>query len=158
MDKPKLPFLTATELGRLIKTKEVSPVEATEAYLDRIDKVDYKFNSYLTVCHVEALKKARQAEQAILKGNYLGPVHGIPIAVKDQILTKGIRTTLGSPIINAYVPNEDATVIEKLKTSGAILLRKLNMAEFGSTAFSHRFGTVRNIWNLEMYTGGSSSG
>ena len=158
MDKADIPFRSAAELGRLIKTKEVSPVEATEAYLDRIDELDFKFNSYLTVCRKEAFQAAREAEQAILRGNYLGPMHGIPVAVKDQILTKGIRTTIGSPIFNDYVPDEDATVIENLKTSGAILLGKLNMAEFASTGFSHRFDTARNPWNKEMYTGGSSSG
>ena len=158
MNKADLPFLTATELGRLIKNRDVSPVEATEAYLERIDDVDFKFNAYLTVCREIAMEAAKDAEQAIIRGNYLGPMHGIPVAVKDQILTKGIRTTIGSPIFNDYVPDEDATVIANLKSSGAILLGKLNMAEFASTAFSHRFDTARNPWNKEMYTGGSSSG
>ena len=95
MDKKDVPFLSASELSRLIECKEVSPVEATEAYLDRIQEVDAKLNSYVTVCRDEALQAAREAEQAISRGNYLGPLHGVPVAVKDQFYTKGIRTTAG---------------------------------------------------------------
>ena len=83
MDKTDIPFLSASDLSRLIEKKEVSPVQATEAYLERIDDLNFKFNSYLTVCREEALQAAQQAEQAIAQGNYLGPMHGIPVAVKD---------------------------------------------------------------------------
>ncbi len=116
------------------------------------------FNAFLTVCRDEALEAAQEAEQALSRGNYLGPMHGIPVAVKDQVYTKGIRTTLGSPVFADFVPEEDAAVIAKLKTTGAILLGKLNMTEFGTTGFSHQFDTPRNPWDLERYTGGSSSG
>ena len=109
MDKADIPFLSATELSGLIERKEVSPVEATEAYLDRIDDVDFKFNAYLTVCRKEALQAARQAEQDIARGNYLGPMHGIPVAVKDQLWSKGIRSTGGSRILPDFIPDEDAT-------------------------------------------------
>ena len=118
MDKSDLPFLSATQLARLIEKREVSPVEATESYIDRIDELDFKFNSYLTVCREEALKAAQEAERAIAQGNYLGPMHGIPVAVKDQFWSKGIRTTGGSRILADFVPDEDATVVAKVKQAG----------------------------------------
>ena len=158
MDKADIPFLGVAGLSRLIANKEVSPLEVTGAYLERIDELDFKFNSYLTVCRVEALRAAVVAEREIAKGNYLGPMHGIPVAVKDQLWTKGIRSTGGSRILVDFVPEEDATVVAKLKTSGAILLGKTNLSEFAVTGFSHRFSTPRNPWNLDMSAGGSSSG
>ncbi len=159
MDKSDIPFLSATELAGLIEKKDVSPVEAVEAYLDRIDQVDSKINSYITVCRDEALQAAREAEQAIIRGGYLGPMHGIPTAVKDQIYTKGIRTTGGSTILWDYVPDEDATVVAKLKEAGAILLGKLNLSEFAmGDSFYHPAGTPRNPWDTERNAGISSSG
>ncbi len=111
MEKQNLPFLSTAELSELIRQKEVSPVEVTESYLARIDDLNFKFNSYLTVCRKEALQAARQAEQAIAQGNYLGPMHGIPVAVKDQLWTKGIRTTVGSRFMADFFPEEDATAV-----------------------------------------------
>ena len=99
MNQQEIPFLSATELAELIKSREVSPVEATEAYLDRIAAVDGKLNSYITVTGDEALAEARAAEAEIAAGNYRGPMHGIPVAVKDQLNTKGVRTTGGSSIL-----------------------------------------------------------
>lgn len=115
----EIPFLTVAELSGLIERREVSPVEVTEAYLARIDGLDFKLNAYLTVCRDEALQAARDAEQAISQGNYLGPMHGIPVAVKDQFWTKGIRSTGGSRILANFVPEEDATVVANLKSAGA---------------------------------------
>ena len=158
MESKDIPLLSASQLSRLIEIKEVSPVEVVEAYLERIDRLEPKLNAFITLCREEALQAAREAEGAIARGDYLGPMHGIPFAVKDQIRTKGIHTTNGSPIFKDYVPDEDATVIANLKRAGAILLGKLNLTEFGSTGFSHRFSTPRNPWDLERYTGGSSSG
>ena len=158
MDKSDIPFLSATELSRLIGTKEVSPVEATQAYLDRIDDVDFKFNAYLRVCREQALSDARASEEAIARGNYLGPMHGIPVAVKDQFWSKDIRTTGGSRILTDFVPDEDATVIANLKKAGAILLGKTNLTEFAIGGGGQRFRTSRNPWNLDMHTGGSSAG
>ncbi len=158
MNRSDLPFLTATELSRLIKAREVSPVEVTEAYLERIDALDFKFNSYLTVCRSQALEAAREAEQAIARGGYLGPMHGIPVAVKDQLWSKGVLTTGGSRILADLVPQEDSTAIANLKRVGAILLGKTNLPELGITGFSHRFRTPRNPWNLDISAGGSSSG
>ena len=158
MDKAHIPYLSATELSRLIKLKEVSPVEVTEAYLDRIDDLEFKFNSYLTVCREEALQAAREAEREIVQGNYRGPMHGIPVAVKDQLWSKGVRSTGGSRFLIDFVPGEDATAIANLKKAGALLLGKTNLTEFAITGFTHRFSTPRNPWNLEMSAGGSSSG
>jgi aspartyl-tRNA(Asn)/glutamyl-tRNA(Gln) amidotransferase subunit A len=159
MDKQDIPFLSATQLSRLIQSKEVSPVEATEAYLDRIEKVDGKLNSYITVCRDEALKSAREAEQAIAAGRYLGPLHGVPVAVKDQCYTKGIRTTAGSTILWDFVPDYDATVVTGLKNAGAIMLGKLNLSEFAlGDSFVHPAGTPKNPWDLTRNPGMSSSG
>ncbi len=158
MDKSELPFLSASELSRLIASREVSPVEATEAYLERIDSLDFKFNSYLTVTRELAMDAAREAEREITAGRYLGPMHGVPVAVKDQFHSAGVRTTGGSRILADFVPDEDATVIANLKQAGAVLLGKTNLTEFAITGFSHRFSTPRNPWDLNAYAGGSSSG
>ena len=159
MDKVDIPFLSATELSVLIERKEVSPVEAVEAYLERIDRVDGMLNSYVTVCRDEALKAAHDAERAIARGEYLGPMHGVPIAVKDQFYTKGIRTTAGSKILWDFVPDEDATVVANLKRAGAVLLGKLNLSEFAlGDSFHHPAGTPHNPWDLERNPGMSSSG
>ena len=139
-------------------SKEVSPVEATEAYLDRIESLDSKFRAYVTVTADLALEAAKRAEKEIARGDYRGPMHGVPVAVKDQIHTEGILTTGGSPVFNDFVPTVDATVIANLKAAGAVLLGKLNMTEFATTGLSHQFDPPRNPWDLERSTGGSSSG
>ena len=159
MDKSQLPFLSATELGSLIKSREVSPVEATEAYLERIPQIDGKLNSYITVTADRALADAKKAEQEIVSGKYRGPMHGVPIAVKDQVYTKGILTTGGSTILKDFVPDEDATVISNLNDAGAVLLGKLNMSEFAmGDAFEHPYGRPHNPWDLSRNAGTSSSG
>ena len=159
MDKSQLPFLSATELSALIKSCEVSPVEATEAYLQRIGDVDSKLNSYITVCQDEALAEAHRAHEEIASGSYRGPMHGLPVAVKDQFYTLGIRTTGGSTILGNFVPKEDATVISNLKRAGAVLLGKLNMSEYAmGDAFHHPFGRPLNPWDLSRNPGTSSSG
>ena len=111
MNKADIPYLTATELSERIKDREVSPVEAVEAYLDRIEELNPKLNSYITVLADEAMEAARGAEEAIIAGRYIGPMHGIPVALKDQLLTRGILTTAGSNILKDYVPQEDASVV-----------------------------------------------
>ena len=159
MDKKEIPFLTASQLSKLIETKEVSPVEATEAYLDRIQEVDSKLNSYITVTGEQALESARRAEQEIATGVNRGALHGVPMAVKDQFNTAGVLTTGGSSILKENVPEEDATVITRLKDAGAILLGKLNMSEFAmAEIYNHPYGTPRNPWDLERNPGTSSSG
>ena len=159
MDNSEIPFLSASELARLIETREVSPVQATEAYLQRIAEVDGRLNSYITVTREQALEAARQAEAEIAAGNYRGPLHGLPLAVKDQFNTAGIRTTGGSSILNEFVPDEDATVMAKLKEAGAVLLGKLNMSEFAmADIYNHPHGTPRNPWDTTRNPGTSSSG
>ena len=158
MNTSELPFLSAGDLSRLIQSKEVSPVEATEAYLDRIASLDHRFNSYLTVMREQALADAQQAEEDIASGQHKGPMHGVPVAVKDQFWSKGVRSTGGSRILADFVPGEDATVIANLRKAGAVVLGKTNMTEFAITGFSHRYATPRNPWNTDSYTGGSSSG
>ena len=157
MIKTEIPFLSAADLSELIRKKDVSPVEATEAYLDRIDGLDFKFNAYLTVCRKEALEAAREAEQAIARGDYIGPMHGIPVAVKDQIWSKGVRTTIGSRFMADFFPEEDATALANLKKAGAILLGKTNLTEFALSG-SQRYSPNRNPWDLDRFTGGSSAG
>ena len=159
MNKAEIPFLSATELGERIRDQEISPVDATNAYLDRIDALDAKLVSYITVCREEALEAARQAELAISRGEHLGPLHGVPFAVKDQFWSKGVRTTGGSTFLKDFVPDEDATVVARLKEAGAIMLGKLNMSEFATgDSFHHPYGTPHNPWDLARNPGTSSSG
>ena len=113
-------FLSASELASAIESKRVSPVEAVDAYLERIERLDPRVNSYVTVCADEARQQAREAEAKIQGGNYLGPLHGIPVAVKDQIYTKGILTTDGSKLRSDFIPEEDATVVANIKKAGAV--------------------------------------
>tara|TARA_Y100000588_G_scaffold77243_1_gene80504 strand:- start:6175 stop:7608 length:1434 start_codon:yes stop_codon:yes gene_type:complete len=159
MDANEIALLSATELGAAIKAKQVSPVEAVEAYLERIERLDPTINSYITVMVEEARAEAKQAESDIQAGNYKGPMHGVPIAVKDQIYTKSVRTTDASKIRADFVPDEDATVVANLKQAGAILIGKLNMSEFahGEPQSSH-FGPARNPWDLTRSPGVSSTG
>ena len=158
MARSELPLHSASALAGLIESKEASPVEVVEAYLQRIDELDFKFNSYITVLRERALEEARQAEREIAAGDYRGPMHGIPVGVKDQIWTKGIRTTGGARITADFVPGDDATVVANLKNAGAILLGKTNLTEFAVTGFTHRFSTPHNPWDLNVSAGGSSSG
>ena len=159
MIKSDIPFLSATDLGILIKSKELSPVEAVTAYLDRIQEINPKLNAYITVCADRALDQAKQAEQEINNGNYLGPLHGVPVAVKDQIHSAGIVTTDASKIRSDFVPQENATVLENLNNSGAILLGKLNLSEFAlGDPISSAYGPARNPWDLERNPGTSSTG
>ena len=159
MDKADIPFLSAFELSALIEKKDVSPVEATEAYLERIERVDGKLSAYITVSGDHALESAKAAENEITAGRYRGPMHGIPYAVKDQFNTRGILTTGGSSILKDFVPQDDATVIANLGRAGAVLLGKLNMSEFAmGTAVAHPYGVPHNPWDLGRNPGTSSSG
>lgn len=159
MDKRDLPFLTVGQLATLIESSEISPVEVTEAYLDRIRKINPLINAYITIADEQVLLDAKIAESEITNKRYLGPLHGIPFAVKDQFLTKGLTTTNGSQLLSDFVPNRNATVISKLKEAGGLLLGKLNMGEFaGGGIFNYPYGIPRNPWALDHTTGGSSSG
>lgn len=160
MSDKGLCFLTIGELSKLIKKKEVSPVEVTTSFLERINQLDGQINAYITVLEDEARQSSQEAERAILSGNYLGPLHGVPIAVKDLFLTKGIRTTAGSKILADFFPKEDATVIQRLKEAGAVIIGKTNLHEFayGSTTDNPHYGPTRNPWDMERIPGGSSGG
>ena len=150
---------SATELAGLIRARAISPLEVVQAYLARIDRWDGTLHAYVTVCREQALAEARAAEQALGHGAPVGPLHGVPVAVKDQFDTAGIRTTSGSRLHARRVPAEDATVVTRLRAAGAILLGKLNLTEFalGGT-LTYPFGQPRNPWDGSRETGGSSSG
>ena len=129
-------------------------------YLDRIDRLDSRLYSYITLCTDEAMAEARRLEDSAMRGEIVGPLHGLPLAVKDQFHTEGVLTTAGSTIMKDHLSEEDATVIARAKGAGAILLGKLNMTEFAAgmgDRYKHR-GIVRNPWNLSRDAGGSSSG
>ncbi len=158
MQRNEIPYLTVAELGEHIRNRDVSPVEVTEAYLDRIESLNGEIRAYLTVTADIARQAAQDCEAEIATGNYRGPLHGIPVAVKDQMYTEGIRTTIGTPVFDDFVPEYDATVVARLKQAGAVLLGKLNMTEFATTALSHQFDPPRNPWDRERSCGGSSSG
>ena len=155
-----LAFAPASELRKLIAGKELSPVELTEMYLRRIDRLDSRLDSYLTVAHDQAISAARSAEEAVMRGDDLGPLHGLPISIKDLELTKGLRTTSGSLIFEDRVPDEDSVVVERVRQSGAVILGKTNTPEFGQsgTTDNRLGGPCRNPWNTERTTGGSSGG
>ncbi len=156
----QLAFSPAMELRDLIARKQVSPVEVTELYFSRIDRLDSKLNSYLTLTRDEAMASARAAEQAVVRGDALGPLHGLPISIKDLELTKGIRTTGGSLAYKDRVPEEDSIVVERVRGAGAIILGKTNTPEFGLLGMTeNRLGDhCRNPWNTGRTSGGSSGG
>ena len=155
----ELCFLTIGEASSLIKDKKLSPVELTQAYLDRMGAIDGKVKSYVTPLPESALQEARVAEADIQKGNYHGPLHGVPIGLKDLYDTKGVRTTGQSKVFEHRVPTEDATVVTKLQEAGTVLLGKLAMHEFAlGGPKTILFDQANNPWNLEHVTGGSSSG
>ncbi|CAI8025112.1 Glutamyl-tRNA(Gln) amidotransferase subunit A [Geodia barretti] len=159
MEQADIPFLSATQLASLIEARQVSPEEALHAYLDRIEQVGPKVNAYITVCADEAVQQARQAGQEIQQGRYRGPLHGIPVAVKDQVHTTGILTTDASKIRADFIPTEDATVVAKLKEAGAVIIGKTNMSEFAiGDSFSSFKGPARNPWDLSRDPGTSSTG
>lgn len=147
-------------LAQKIINKEMKPTEALEIYLRRIERLNPCLNAYLTVCAEEALGQARKIEEKITKGEDLGVLAGVPVAVKDNICTEGIRTTCASKILENYIPVYDATVVEKLKAEDAVIIGKTNMDEFamGSSTENSAFGPSKNPWDLSRAPGGSSGG
>jgi len=159
MNNHELVFLSAASLASEIRNKQISPVEAVEAYLQQINRVDPKLNAYITVLADQALEAARESESDITSGINRGPLHGVPVAVKDQIYTKGIRTSSASKIRSNFVPDFDASVVTGLKSSGAIILGKLNMTEFAmGDPITSAFGVTRNPWDTRRNPGTSSTG
>ena len=159
MNDRDLHLLTIAEAARLIESRSLSPVELTQAYLERIDRLNANLGAYITVMADSALAQASRAESEIANGGYRGRMHGIPIAVKDIIYTKGVLTSAGSRVLADHVPEYDSTIVERLDAAGSVLLGKLNLSEFavGGT-IDHPYGTPRNPWDTGKSAGGSSSG
>ena len=160
MEGRDLPFLTLAEAAREIRAERLSPVELTRVVLERAQALNDTVNAYITITADSALREAVDAEQAILRGEYRGPLHGIPIAVKDLFETQGVRTTGGAKILADRVPDADCAVVANLRRAGAVLLGKLNMHEFafGVTSVNPHYGPVHNPWDTQRITGGSSGG
>jgi Asp-tRNA(Asn)/Glu-tRNA(Gln) amidotransferase A subunit family amidase len=151
---------SALELAAAIRAKRISPVEVAEAVLARIEALNPRLNAFCLITRDVALRDAREAEIAVAKGEPIGPVHGVPVSLKDVIFTRGLRTTGGSRLFADATPEEDAIVVGRLRAAGATILGKTNTSEFGHKAVTDNplFGVSRNPWNLEMTPGGSSGG
>lgn len=156
----RLTSLTIAEAAKLLAKGEISPVALTQAHLARIEQEDQRLNAFITLTPELALRQAHQAETEIQRGEYKGALHGIPVALKDLFETQGVRTTAGSSFFAGHVSEEDAAVVERLKSAGAVLLGKLNMHEIalGVTNENPHFGDVCNPWNERCISGGSSGG
>jgi aspartyl-tRNA(Asn)/glutamyl-tRNA(Gln) amidotransferase subunit A len=156
----ELTKLTLNEASELVHSEKVSPVELTQACLSRIEQLNPKLNAFITVTAESALAQAREAESDIQRGRWKGPLHGIPIALKDLVDTAGVRTTAASGLFKDRIPSHDAEIVRRLKAGGAVLLGKLNMHEFayGASSVISYFGAVRNPWDSAYSPGGSSGG
>jgi aspartyl-tRNA(Asn)/glutamyl-tRNA(Gln) amidotransferase subunit A len=152
--------LSIAQLGAGFRARQFSPLELTEAYLRRIERVDPAINAYITVTAERARAEAARATEEFAAGTDHGPLQGVPIALKDLFATAGVRTTAGSKILADWVPETDSTVARKLREAGAVLLGKLNTHEFayGATTNNPHYGPTRNPWNRDCIPGGSSGG
>ena len=153
-------FTTISELAPRLRAREISPVEITEECLQRIERLNPSLNAFITVMSDLALAEARTAEAEILRGDWRGPLHGIPIALKDLVETAGVRTTSGSALHEKRVPADDAEIVRRLRQAGAVIIGKNNLHEFayGGSSLVSYFGEARNPWDVERITGGSSGG
>jgi aspartyl-tRNA(Asn)/glutamyl-tRNA(Gln) amidotransferase subunit A len=152
--------LSLSEASQLVRSKKISPVELTHECLRRIERINPKLNAFIIITGESAVGEARQAEAEIQQGQWKGPLHGMPIALKDLIDTAGVRTTAASAVFKDRIPTKDAEIVRRLKAAGAVFLGKLNLHECaygGSSAISY-FGPVRNPWNVDYSPGGSSGG
>jgi aspartyl-tRNA(Asn)/glutamyl-tRNA(Gln) amidotransferase subunit A len=152
--------LDLVELSRHIGNRELSSVEAVTAALARLDQVEDKLNAFITILREQALTEARQADEEIARADYRGPLHGVPVTIKDMFETAGVRTTGGSKILAEWLPETDSALVERLHLAGAIIIGKTNLDEFGhggTSTLSH-FGPVHNPWNIDRIAGGSSGG
>src|SRR5262245_249447 len=153
-----LHYSSLRDVARRIQSKEISPVELTTRMLDRIAAVDGKLKSYATVMREQALEAAKRAEEEVQRGRYRGPLHGVPIAVKDLCYTKGVRTMAGTSIYAGFLPDHDATVVTKLSQAGAVLLGKLNLTEGAMGGYNPARDIPVNPWGEDLWPGASSSG
>ena len=155
-----LSFTSATELVRLIAAREASVVEITELFYRRIDELNPNLNAYLALCPDQALAQARAAQDAVQRGDRLGPLHGIPISIKDLELTQGVTTTMGSRVFHERTPTIDSAVVERVRKAGAIILGKTNTPEFGLSGTTENMlgDPCRNPWDTQRTPGGSSGG
>jgi len=160
LESTTLCYLSAVQLAKMIRQRELSPVEVIEAFLNRIEQINPLINAYCTLAPEQAYQVAREAEAKQMSGEELGPLHGVPVSIKDLTPTAGIRTTFGSRIFEHHVPTQDAVIVEKIKAAGAIVLGKTNTPEFGAGAntFNDIFGSTRNPWRLTHTPAGSSGG
>lgn len=160
MNRDDLCFLPATELSAMIRDKQVSATEATEAVLGRIADVEPKINSFITVCADEALADARAADAALARGDDVGPLHGVPLGVKDLLNTKGVKTTFASHAYADNIPDHDCVAMARLRAAGAILVGKTTTPEFGHKPMTEAplFGQTANPWDVSRTAGGSSGG
>jgi amidase len=160
MSATELCFLTATELVQRLINREISARELMEAHLEQIERVNPKVNAIVTLAADQALEQADQADRSLRRGEATGVLHGLPLGVKDLVNTKGIRTTYGSPIYKDFIPEEDALIVEREKTAGAIIVAKTNTPEFGAggNTFNEVFGETYNPYDLSKTCGGSSGG
>ena len=152
--------LNLTDLSRLIAARKLSSLEATRAALARLELLENRLNAFITVLAEQALTRAKKADEEIARENYRGPLHGVPVTIKDMFETAGVLTTGGSKILAEWVPETDSALVERLRAAGAIIIGKTNLDEFGhggTSTLSH-FGPVHNPWNIERIAGGSSGG
>ncbi|MGH7875805.1 MAG: amidase [Candidatus Binatia bacterium] len=152
--------LNLSAMAKFIATRELSSAEAVKAALTRLDQLESKLNAFITVLREQASAEAEKADQEIARGNYRGPLHGVPVTIKDMFETAGVLTTGGSKILADWLPETNATLVERLQTAGAIIIGKTNLDEFGhggTSTLSH-FGPVHNPWNVDRIAGGSSGG
>ena len=158
MSDTPLHFKTITEIAALIKSKTLSPVEVNEAMLNRIKGQEPYYKSYATVMADQARASAQAAERAIAAGNYLGPLHGVPVAVKDLCFTKGVATMGATKALIDHVPSFDCTVVQKLNAAGGVILGKLNLTEGAMAGYNPEFQVPVNPWGANLWSGASSSG
>src|SRR5216117_1336378 len=166
MDDAELAFASIEEVGKLFRNRKLSPVELAKLMLARIERLNPKLNAYITATAERALTQAKKAESELFgprgqKGHRdRGPLHGIPISLKDNICTKDIRTTAGSKILKDFIPPRDAQIVAMLRAAGAVILGKTNLHEFayGVTSNNPHYGAVRNPWDPQRIPGGSSGG
>ena len=152
--------LTIKHLSKLIASREISCLEVVDAIIERIEKLNPKLNAFITILNESARRQARHADSLIKQGKYLGPLHGIPISLKDLIYIKGVRSTSGSKILADFVPDYDSTVAIKLRTAGAVIVGTNNLHEFASgiTGINPHYGPSKNPWDIARMSGGSSGG